>query len=55
MIPAGAASVKVKIKPIDNTIQDGTRKVKLKLVASPTGAYILGTKTTAVISILDND
>ena len=55
VIPAGSASAKIKIKPIDDDLENGTRTVKLKLVASPTGDYTLGDSTKATISILDND
>ncbi len=56
-IPAGSADAKVKIKPIDNQASDGTRTVTLKLLASPTGAYIVasGSAKKATLSILDND
>ncbi len=56
IIPAGSGSVKVKIKPIDNAFKDGTRTVTLKLVDSPTGAYLVDKSAKkATISILDND
>lgn len=55
VIPTGAASVKLKIKPTDNALKDGTRTVTIKLLASPTGDYDIGSAKKATVSILDND
>ncbi len=55
IIPSGSDSVQVKIKPIDNTVKEGTRNVTIKLLASPDGSYIVGKAKKATVSILDND
>ena len=55
IIPAGASKAKVKIKPIDNQINEGTLVAKIKLKPSSTGSYLLGSATTAKIKVLDND
>ena len=54
-IPAGAAQVKVKIKPIDNGTPEGTRIAKVKLKPATDGSYLLGATTVAKVHIIDND
>ena len=54
-IPAGASKAKVKIKPIEDGINEGTLVAKIKLKPSPTASYLLGGFTVAKIKVLDND
>ncbi len=54
-IPAGASKAKIKIKPVDNLIDDGTLVAKIKLKPSATGSYLLGTPAVAKIKVIDND
>ena len=55
VIPAGAAQAKIKIKPIDDMKVEGTRVVKIKLKPATDGSYILGSVTTAKVTLIDND
>ena len=56
VIPAGAAQVKVKIKPLDDpAAAGGLRVAKLKLLPSLDDSYTLGTPTVAKIKITEND
>lgn len=55
IIPAAADSVKVEIKPIDDTLVNGNRAVTLKLIDSPNSSYLIGSPKKATITILDND
>ena len=48
-IPAGAAQVKVKIKPVDDARHEGTRVAKVKLKPSVDGSYALGSATVAKV------
>ena len=60
-IPAGIRSVPITIKPIENTIVDGTRTVILQLAPSPLMQpmipvnYIIGSPSNAVAYIADDD
>ena len=54
-LPAGFEKTKVKIKPINDRAKASTHVVKLKLLPSQDGSYVLGTATTAKIKIIDND
>ena len=54
-IPAGATKAKIKIKPIDNNLVTGTLVAKIKLKASVTGSYTLGSPAVAKIKVIDND
>ena len=51
-IPAGAARAKIKIKPIDGSPDAGTLKVKLTLLPSTDGSYVVGTVFRAKIKIV---
>lgn len=53
VIPAGAASANVIITPIDDSEVESAETVILTLQSS--GAYALGSSTTATVSITDND
>ncbi len=55
VIPAGAASVKIKIKPIDNATVNGARGVKIKLLTPTDGSYVPGSPAVAKIKVIDND
>ena len=55
IIPAGAAQTKLKLKPIDNPMEEGTPVAKVKLLPSLDGSYLLGTATVAKIKIIDGD
>ena len=55
VIPTGATSAKIKIKPIDDMIMEGARSVTLKLRTSPTGNYEVSGPKKATVSILDKD
>ncbi|HEY3325340.1 MAG TPA: S8 family serine peptidase [Planctomycetota bacterium] len=52
-IPAGSASVKIVVVPIDNTVFDATRDVALQLLSSPD--YALSSNQSATVHILDNE
>src|SRR5215469_7484943 len=60
-IPVGARSATITIKPIENTIVDGTRTVILQLAPSPLMSpmipvnYMIGTPSNAVAYIFDDD
>lgn len=54
-IPAGASSVKVKIKPEDDGTVRGPRSVKVQLLAAPAGEYSLGTGLKAKFTLSDRD
>ena len=55
VIPAGAAQVKVKLKPLDDGLADGTLVAKLKLLPSLDGSYTLGTATVGKVKVVDNN
>ncbi len=42
-IPAGAVKAKIKIKPIDGSPNAGTPKIKVQLLPSVDGSYVIGT------------
>ena len=52
-IPAGAAQVKVKVKPLDDPAADGIRTVKFTLLAATDGSYTVGTPAKAKIKIIE--
>ena len=52
-IPAGASSVDVLVRPIDDRLIEIAEVVILTL--SPGDAYNVGLLNTAVVTILDND
>ncbi|MCC3409821.1 MAG: proprotein convertase P-domain-containing protein, partial [Microcoleus sp. PH2017_10_PVI_O_A] len=53
VIPAGASSVAIDVKPIDDTISEDKEKVRLLLVENP--AYAIGKNDGAEVTIIDND
>ena len=53
-IPAGAASVKVKVKTIDDPAADGLLIAKVKLLPALDGSYALGNSVMAKIKIADD-
>jgi uncharacterized delta-60 repeat protein len=55
VIPAGSDKFKLKIKPIDDALQKGTRKITIQLLPSLTEDYDLGDSTKAKLLLLDND
>ncbi len=55
IIPAGAAQVKIKIKPINDTAPEGTRIAKAKLKPATDGSYVLGSVVAAKVHLIDND
>ena len=55
IFPAGVMQMKVKIKAIDDTVQEGTRVAKVKLLPSLDGTYNIGTPAIAKVKIVDND
>ena len=54
-IPAGAAQVKVKIKPINDGVSEGTRIAKIKLKPATDGSYALGSVVAAKVRIIYTD
>jgi hypothetical protein len=57
-IPAGVRTVPVVVKPIDDTLVEGTETVELSLVPSPLLPpvnYMIGIPSNAVVYIADND
>jgi hypothetical protein len=52
-IPAGRSSVDVAVQVLDAQVYEGRETVKVTLVGSP--GYLIGTNTTAVVGILDNE
>ncbi len=52
---SGVTQVKVKIKPIDNDVVDGTRIAKIKLKPSTDGSYSVGNPSMGKVQIIDND
>ena len=52
-IPAGAASARISVRPIDDTAVEGNETVILTLSANP--AYTVGSPNTATVTIADND
>ena len=44
-IPAGAVKAKVKVKPIDGSPSAGVLKLKIQLLPSTDGSYLVGTGT----------
>ena len=55
VIPAGATQVKIKLKPINDTIHEGTRTAKIKLKPATDGSYALGSAIAAKVHLIDND
>jgi hypothetical protein len=55
VIPTGSDKFKLKIKPIDDAVNKGTRKITIQLLPSPTDDYDLGESTKAKLRLLDND
>lgn len=53
VIPAGAASVTVKITPVDDSVVEGSEAVSVTLSANR--AYAVGTPASAIVNIADND
>lgn len=53
VIPAGTASLKLKIVPKADTKVEGTEAFKLKLLPSLTGEYVIGAPAKAKFSIAD--
>jgi hypothetical protein len=57
-IPAGVRTTPVAVKPIDDSLVEGTETVELRLVPSPMAPpvnYIIGNPSNAVVYITDND
>ncbi len=55
-IPAGAAKAKIKIRPIDSgALAAGTFVAKIRLKASATGSYTLGSPAVANLKVIDKD
>ena len=54
-IPAGAAQVKIKLKPLDIETVDGTRVAKFKLLPATDGSYVVGSAYIAKIKVIDNE
>jgi hypothetical protein len=57
-IPAGVRTAPVVVKPIDDTLVEGTETVELRLAASPMAPpvnYVIGSPSNAVVYIADND
>jgi N-acetylneuraminic acid mutarotase len=52
-IPAGASSVNVIVRPVDDTLAEANETVVMSL--TPTVNYTLGASTTGTITIVDND
>lgn len=51
-IPAGSASVKLTVRPLADTLEEGTEQVELRLVGSP--AYVVGKRySSAIVNIVD--
>src|SRR5258706_14980300 len=58
LIPAGAHTATITVKPIDDGLVDGTKYVELRLAPSPTLPpvnYAIGNPGNPVVYILDND
>ena len=55
VIPAGADRVKLKVLAVNDSVYEGTEKVKLVLKASTDNTYTVGTASKAVLFLLDND
>jgi hypothetical protein len=55
VIPAGSDKFKLKLKPIDDAVNKGARKITIQLLPSPTEDYDLGESTKAKLLLLDND
>lgn len=53
--PAGATKLKVKLAGISDGQAGGTKKVVVKLTASPTGAYVIGDVGRAQFAVIDGD
>jgi hypothetical protein len=57
-IPAGDRTASLTLKPIDDTLVEGTETAELRLAPSPTANpvnYIIGNPSNAVVYIADND
>lgn len=57
-VPAGVRSVPIPIKPLDDTLVEGTETVELWLPPSPltvVPSYLIGTPSNALVWIFDND
>ncbi len=53
VIPAGASSTTVEIYPYDDSVDEGTQDIILRLRSTTT--YVIGSTGTATMSITDND
>ncbi len=54
-IPAGATTVKVKIKPIAGSPNSGARSIKVQLLPAPASEYSLGAGIKAKFTLSDGD
>ena len=54
-IQPGASTAKIKIKPIDNTKVDGTRKAKIVLLPTGNNSYSVIDPSVAKVKIFDDD
>jgi len=55
-IPAGAPSATIVVKPIDDSLHEGTETVIATLIPCPSGGcYLIGTPSSATVFIADND
>lgn len=52
-IPAGSTTAKIKVFALPDGVVEGTEKIKLKLSASPMGAYTKGTSNVVRLLISD--
>ena len=51
-IPAGAASAKIKIKPIDGSPNAATLKIKIAILPAPDNTYELGSSAVATVKLV---
>jgi len=55
-IPAGAPSAPITVKPIDDSLHEGTETVIATVIPCPsTGCYFIGMPSSATVYIADND
>ena len=54
-LPVGAATAKIKIKPISGSPDHGTLKIKLVLKPAADGSYEVGSPSRANILLIEND
>jgi len=52
-IPAGASKAVINVKPVNDKLAEGDETVVLSLEVAP--AYLVGSASTAVVTIVDND